>query len=272
MSLITITAGIGCGAEAIARLLAQTLNLVCYDDQGLQEKAVAMGVASDDLRGLDERMPGLFNRLLHLKPESYLEVMEAVIFEISGQDDAIILGHGAPFLLRDFDCALHLRIYATDASRIDYLVDTQGVSSEAAGNLIRKSDHERKGFMQFAFRINWDDPSLFDLIINKDKLGIDGAVEVITAARQTENINVCSLSALDAMERMALAKRVEATIIKNVVNPGNYHVTVPEVGIVYLTGLINPLESKDRLLDAVKSVSGVKEVYTDLDPERIHDF
>ena len=272
MSLITITSGIGCGAPEIARLLNEKLNLEVYDDGKLQEEALSMGISREELKDFNEKAPGLFNRLFRLKPQTYLEVMEAVIYKISGKDDAVILGYGASFLLRDFGCAFHVRIYASEPSRIEYLVAQQGFSTEAAKKLIDKSDDERNGFMRFAFRMNWDDPSLYDLIINTDKIGVDGAAEMIIAARDVDAIKECSLAALESMERLSLAKRVEAELIKNVLNPGNYNVFIPEAGIVHLSGIINPLESKDKLIGYVKAVSGVKEVITDLQTERIHDI
>ncbi len=271
MSLITITSGIGCGATEVARRLHEKLHLEVYDDEKLQEEALAMGISPEELKGFNEKAPGLFNRLLRLKPQTYLEVMEAVIYNISGKDEAIILGHGASFLLRDFGCAFHVRIHSSEPSRIDSLVTEQGFSTEAARKSIYKSDDERRGFMRFAFRMDWDDPSLYDIIINRDKLGAEGAAQLITAARDVDAIKECSLAALESMERLSLAKKVEAVIIKNCLNPGNYHVSVPEAGIVHLSGIINPLESKDQLIDYVKAVPGVKEVSTDIQTERIHD-
>ncbi len=74
------------------------------------------------------------------------------------------------------------------------------------------------------------------------------------------------------MERLSLLKRVEAAIMKNSLSPLDFHVEVPEKGVVQITGSINPLESKDRLLEAVKAVPGVSDVTSDIVVERIHDI
>lgn len=272
MALITITSGIGCGEMDIARLLKDKLGMEIFDDHRLQEVAVSMGVSSDELTGLDEKAPGLFSRLMKMKPQIYLDVLEAVVYQVSGQDEAIILGHGAPFLLRDFGCALHVCLYSSESFRIESLVDELDISPEGAKKLIAKSDNERSGFMQYAFRMDWKDPSLFDVIINRDKLGTEGAAQLIMAARATESISECSLTALDAMERLSLTKKVEAAIIKNCVKPENYHVSIEKEGIVLLSGIINPLESKEKLIDIIKAVPGVKEVRGHLGVERIHDI
>ena len=49
MPLITISRSLGCGGTAVARLVAEGLDLQLYDDQKLQEEAAKMGVRSDEL-------------------------------------------------------------------------------------------------------------------------------------------------------------------------------------------------------------------------------
>ena len=103
MSLITITTGIGCGGLEVAQLVADKLNLRLYDDEGLHEEASNMGLSPEELKGMDEKAPGLLDRLFGHNPETYLNFMEAVIYQVASRGEGIILGHGAPFLLRDFD-------------------------------------------------------------------------------------------------------------------------------------------------------------------------
>ena len=272
MSLITITAGIGAGEMAIARLVAEGLNLELYDDQRLQEESIKMGVTSAELESLEQKAPGLFNRLLSHKPEIYLDLLEAVVFEVARRGDGIVLGHGAQFILRDFGCALHVRIYASEFFRIQQLMDLQGLSREAAEKMMYKSDNERKGYLQFAFHMDWNDPALYDLIINRDKLGAESAANLIIGAAESEEAKACSLTALDTMEKLSLSKRIEAALIRNKISPLEFHIEVPEKGVVHITGSINPLESEANLLEVVKAVPGVSEVRSEVVVPRIHDI
>jgi hypothetical protein len=48
-------------------------------------------------------------------------------------------------------------------------------------------------------RICWNDLSLYDLVINVDKLGLDAAAEMIVNLAKTEYIQECSLSALNSI-------------------------------------------------------------------------
>ncbi len=272
MSLITITSGIGSGGLSIARSVSEKLELELYDDQRLQEEAIKVGISTEEIKSLDHKAPGLLTRLLNHRPGTYLDVMGAVIYEVASRGEGIILGHGAPWLLKDFGCALHVRVYASESSRIPNLMDQLGLNRESAEKMIHKSDHERKGFLQFTFHMDWDDPSLFDLIINQDKLGTDSSARLIVEVAQSYKIKECSLTALDSMERLSLLKRVEAAIVKNRISSLDFHIEVPEAGVVHITGSLNPLESKSHLLEVVKGVPGVKEVRSEVVVPQIHDI
>jgi cytidylate kinase len=264
MSLITITTGIGCGGLEVGQVVADKLNLRLYDDSGLHEEAINIGISSEDLKGLDEKAPGLLDRLFGHNPETYLNLMEAVIYQVASRGEGIIVGHGAPFLLRDFDCALHVRIYAPLAFRTQYLMAEKGLSQKAAERVIQKSDTERNGFLQFAFRMDLNDLSLYDVTVNRGKLGIDWAAELIMNAAQSEEIKACSLKALDAMENLALSNKVEAALLKNNISISDLHIQVPERGVVHIEGWLSPLVSEARVVEIIRGVPSVTSVKSEI--------
>jgi cytidylate kinase len=250
----------GCGALTVIKAVAEHLKLELYDDDRLQQEAVSMGYSSEDLRAFDEKAPGLFDRLLRRRPEIYDELMAGVIYEVARRGEGIIIGHGAFYFLKDFTCALHLRLHASYPFRTQRLVDTRNVSPETALKMIKNRDTELKGFLDFLFKIDWTDLSLYDLVINVDKLGIDAAVEMIVHLAETEHIQACTLSALDSMERLSLLRRVEAAVLKDNINPQELQIEVPEPGVVKLTGLINPMRTVAGVTELINSVPGVKKI------------
>lgn len=260
MPLITISRNIGCGGMAIAKRIADGLKLELYDDSRLQAEAVRMGVKSEELEGIDEKVPGLFDRIFSQKPHVYSDILEAVVYEVAKQGQGIIMGHGSQILLRDFGCALHVRVYASEAFRIQHIMKQQGLTQEVARKLIQKSDNERRGFLRFSFHMDWNDLSLYDLVINCEKLGTHLAADLIMESARSNEIKKCSLTVMDAMDRLSLSKKIEATILKNQINLQNLHVEVPEKGLVQISGWTDSEEIKKQLLDVVKGVPGVSEV------------
>ena len=260
MSLITVTTSIGCGAMSVSQKVAEGLKLELYDDERLQQEALNMGYSSEDLKGFDEKAPGLFDRLLRRRPEIYNELMAVVIYEVARRGEGIIIGHGATYFLKDFSCALHLRMHTSNHFRIQRLVDQMKISPDTALKIIENRDNELKAFLDFSFQIDWNDFSLYDLVINVDKLGIDAAAEIIVNVADTEHIKQCSLTALESMEKLSLLKKVEAAVMKDNINPQELHIDVPELGVVRLTGLINPMRTVAGVTELIKSVPGVEKV------------
>lgn len=264
MSLITISQNIGCGGMTIARLVADELKLELYDDEKLEKEALRIGIPPEDLKGFEEKVPGLFSRIWGNKPQVYLDLLEAVIYEVAKQGQGIIMGHGSQMLLRDFGCALHVRIYASESYRVKNLMDHRALSCEAAEKLIHKTDNERRGFFHFAFHMDQNDPSLYDLVINCDKLSTDSAARLICEAAGSQEIKECSLRALESMEKLSLVRRVDAAILENNLTREGLHIEVLEKGIVHITGYVdNPKDGK-ILLKVVNAVPGVDEVRSEV--------
>jgi cytidylate kinase len=264
MSLITISRGMGSGGEAIADIVSHALKLELFDDERLHREAVDMGIKPDEFGSLDEKTPGFWDYLWGLKPELYLNLMESVVYNVAKKGDGVILGHGSQFLLRDFGCALQIFIRASESARIAYLMTQSGMGKNAAKKLIHKSDHERRGFCRFAFHLDWDDPSLYDLVINTDKIGIDGAAKLIIETATSPEIKECGLNALESMEGMALTKRVHAALLRNKFNLATLHVEGDNKGVVNLYGLISTRKGHDLLVETIKEVPGVTEVLSEV--------
>jgi len=92
MALITVSGGMGCGADKVARFVADKTKLALYDDQKLQIEAIKLGLRSQELKGFDEKAPGFFESLRGYNPELYIDLMESVIYELSRTGNGLSLG------------------------------------------------------------------------------------------------------------------------------------------------------------------------------------
>ena len=264
MSLITISQSLGSGGKDIARQVAAGLKIELYDDNRLQEEALAMGIGSEYLKGLDEKAPGLFDRIIGKNPDIYMDLMEAVVYKVSQRGQGVIIGHCGQMLLRDFGCALHVRIYASRERRISNLMKTNQVNRQSAVKIIRKSDHQRNGFFKFAFNIDLDDPSLYDLTINTEKIGNDLASQFVINMANSDEINACSLTALNAMERLSLTKKVEAELLKNDISLTLVNIDAQDEGRIHISGLAANEHEKKRIQDVIAGMPDISNVQFDV--------
>ena len=264
MGLITISQSIGSMGMVIAHQVGKMLDLDIYDDEKLKAKALELGLHTQELDSLAEKAPGFFSRYFTKRPEIYRDILETVIYEVSRKDQGIVIGHGSQFLLRDFSCALHVLIHAPLEQRIRRTMEQQGLDQDTAEKLVEKSDNAQKGFFQYAFNMQWDDPALYDLVINPGKLGPEAAAKLIVEAASPENMNTCSLSALEAMGRLGTVKKIEVALLKNGHNISILKIDVDQEGTVHMGGYAPNAEAREDILQTVKKVEGVIAVESSL--------
>ena len=257
MALITISQSVGSMGMVIAGQVAQALGIEFFDDEKLKEEALRLGLHTEELSSLAEKAPGFFSRYFSKRPEIYQDILETVVYEVSRKNQGVIIGHGSQFLLRDFGCALHVLIHAPLDQRVHRIMEQQSLDRDAAEKLVEKSDNAQKGFFQYAFNMQWDDPTLYDLVINPGKLGPDAAVKLIVEAASPENMNTCSLSALEAMGRLGLIKKIEVALLENGHNISVLQIDVDPQGIVHIGGYAPNATAKTDILQTVKGVEGV---------------
>ena len=264
MPLITITHQVGSLGESISRRVAEMLKVELFDDRRLKQKALEMGLAKDDLAGLDEKTPGFWDQAFSTRPERYKDLLEQVVYEIASSGQGVIVGHGSQVLLKEFSCAFHVRVHADRRMRIKRLAAQQGLEQNAARRLIRRMDERQEGFFQYAFQLALESPDLYDLVINTEKMEPRTAAALIAQAARAEDISACSIHALDTMQRFSLQHQVHALLLESAVDVSTLEVEVPAAGVVNISGMTATQEDADRLPGIVRSVDGVSELVCDL--------
>lgn len=261
MKFITVSRQLGTGGARIARGVAEKLGYKFHDTASIDRSAQEMGFL-DSVAGSGERTPSFFQRFFSHKPAINQARLNSVIYELAKHGNGVFLGRGGHILLKSFSCAMHVRVIASKEKRIHNL-QQRGYNEQSALRAIEESDRERAGFISYAFGKDWDDPGLYDLFLNTDKLSIRLAIDTITAIATSEEIASCSLESMASLAKMALAARAEAAIEEAGLSYGPslaVTVAVEEMGRVRLNGTVGDEKSKVRADDVVKGVKGVESV------------
>lgn len=112
----------------------------------------------------------------------YLHLLPKALVTIA-QNDAIILGRGAHLVLPD---AVKVRVVASMDTRINNLIQYEGLSHDAAMKRMRQSDREREAFLRdLASQYRPTGPRVdpeaqYDLVISTDRVTITEAADLIT--------------------------------------------------------------------------------------------
>jgi cytidylate kinase len=261
MRFITFSRKMGSNGTEVARRVAEKMGYKFFDTEAIERAAKEMGVL-ESVKEADEKAPSLFQRLFSQKPAIALDHLNSVVYELAERGDAVFLGRGSHILLKSFQCALHVRVTASLETRIHNL-EARGFPRDAAVRAIERSDQERGAFIRYAFRVDWESPEIYDLVLNMDKLSIDLAVNNVINLARSEEIKACSVDSLKSLEMMSLASRAEAALTEAGMNYSpsiSVSAMVLEPGNVRLVGFVSDAAARTRAEKIVSAIKGVVSV------------
>jgi len=211
MAVITISREIGSGGEEIARRICDTLKYRYFDKQMVIDAAAGIGLAKDHIVDYSEdryQVQNVLARLFRPGPRpvrtipveqadfagnitltaetideaQYVGLIKTAILTAYEAGDMVIVGRGGQALLQDKANVLHVRVIAPASTRVARLQRDGLLPADAAQQKIVRQDRATAEYLARFFGIRWDDASLYHLVVNTGKLGIDGAVQVIVDA------------------------------------------------------------------------------------------
>jgi len=151
-------------------------------------------------------------------------------------------------------------VIASQEKRVQNLAE-KGYKREMAVTVMEKSDHERESFIRFAFHRDWDNPALYDIVLNMDNLTVNVAVDMILCAARAKEAQGHSGDFTNSLDMMELAARVRTALAEVGFSSSYISAFVDAPGKVRLTGVVQvPWEksSAERTVIAVKGVESVE--------------
>ncbi len=198
--VITIEREYGCGGGEIAAQLAAKLGWNLWDRRLTDEIARLANVDASAVKRCDERIDSRFYRLAKtfwrgsnesssslgsqaFDTDCMMAMMEEIAARIAKEGNAVVVGRGAPFFLREHPDAFHAFLYAPRVEKIRRLLESGSRESEAE-DLVDRVDRERIAFVKHYFDADWPTRSLYHVMLNT-AIGNEAVIETIL---QTMNL------------------------------------------------------------------------------------
>ena len=177
----------GAQGDEVAERLAKTLGLDLFDRELIHQVSESAHLSERVVSALDERDRSLLTDWMtslatpsYLSSYGYLYHLTRVVGAIARHGGAVIVGRGAHLILQPGE-ALRVLVVAPLDSRVATLATSLGLSERDAKHRIAEIEAERRAFFTKHFRAEYGDPMAFDLVVNTQVLGVEGAVETIQA-------------------------------------------------------------------------------------------
>lgn len=181
MATITISRQLGSLGTDVANALGRRLGYRVVWRELINQAALRSGMPQVALATIDEL------GLLGLHPsaqerQAYHDAVRQVIEGLAAEGQVVIVGRAGQVILRDRPAVLHVRVMAPATVRADRVARTHRVSLEAAYEQVLASDRARSNYLRRYYHARWDDPELYDLIVNTARLEPESAAELICQA------------------------------------------------------------------------------------------
>ena len=169
VSVITISRQLGSLGDEVAQAIAERLNfrVICRDL--INQAAIRAGVPEVALATIDDL------GLLGLRPstlarQNYHIAVREMMEEYSKEGNIVIIGRAGQVILMDHPNVLHVKVIAPSTLRAKRIAQAQNISLEAAQSQVEMSDKNRRNYLKRYYKVRWDNPELYDLIVNTARL------------------------------------------------------------------------------------------------------
>lgn len=181
--MVTLEREFGCGGGGIACELSRRLGWKLWDQQLTSEIARRAEVSESAVALCDERVDGRLYRLAKafwrgsyergmplansraFDTDRMMALVEEIMGSIAAEGNAVIVGRGAPFFLRNREDTFSVFTYAPQDEKMRRLL-AMGKSQEEARDLVENVDKERVAYIRHYLNSEWPTRSLYHMMIN----------------------------------------------------------------------------------------------------------
>jgi cytidylate kinase len=267
MGVITISRQKGSLGDEIASLAAEKLG---YRVVGAREYHHLALKCDEKFQGAckafeTEMTLGFLERLFFKEPAN-ASLFASLNYELASSGKVILLGRGAQIVLSSEPSVLHTRILAPKDLRRQRIAQKKGISMEDAAEYLSHYDKRRRALVESVFDRDLSDFSLYDLILNTANLSAESCALLICQAKDELGESTSQQAFKDRMAGMALAKRVESELKRQIPTLPHRDITVEWAGCenLILNGIVRGRRNKELALKLAQEQPGVGSVTDEL--------
>ena len=188
--IITVGRSYGSGGRTVGKILAEKLDIPYYDAALLEKAAESSGMDRKFLASMDEKpvnskvlyqYAGYTMRSLENLQSMANQAQREIIEHVADAGPCVIVGRRADQVLRGRENTLNVFITASESSRAARISERDGLSELESIKKISKVDRERASYYNQHTDQVWGSAATYDLCIDTDKFGIEGAANMIAA-------------------------------------------------------------------------------------------
>lgn len=193
--VITIGRECGSGGKHIGELIAEKMNIKCYDKELLAVAAKKSGLCEEIFEFHDEKPTNSFlyslvtdTYSMGFTNTSYLDMpLNQKVFlaqfnaikELANQESCVIVGRCGDYALADYPLLTTVFIHGNLDDKIKYIMEYYQLNENKAREFMVKTDKKRASYYNYYADKRWGSSKSYDICINSSILGHEGTADYI---------------------------------------------------------------------------------------------
>lgn len=201
--VITIARSYGSGGRTMGKLLAESLGMKYYDRELMKIASEKSGINEALFGQADEKLKN--SSLLRIMKKAYkgekispdsddyvsndnlFHLQSEVIKELAEEEDCVIIGRCADYVLKDNPNVIRLFCYAPLQDCIERERKLSGLEDKEIIKKINKIDKHRAEYYKYYTGKEWNDARNYDLCLNTTSMSYEELIQVVKAYIQVHN-------------------------------------------------------------------------------------
>jgi len=197
MSVITISRQFGAGGKTLGEMISKALGYAFVDDEIIQLVAKKGKVSTDWVKSIEKEAGGKLQKYMnslvrrsfverilddkrgYIDEGIYVDLLYQIITKVAQEGNAVILGRGGQYILRDHPDTFHVLLIADKQHRIKFMERRYDLSLPSAVQSINREDKRRSNLYRKFGKEDYDQPGLYHLVLNTGKLDLETSARLV---------------------------------------------------------------------------------------------
>ena len=197
MAVLTISRQFGAGGITLGKMVSEKLGYHFYDEEIIQLVAKKAKVSKHWVESMEKEAGGKFQRLIsglvskslverilddqrgYIDEDIYVDLLHTVIRKIADEGEAVIIGRGSQYILKDHKDASHVLLVADKEHRIKFIEEHYNLSTDKATRVVSTEEKKRTVLYRKFGKEDYDQPVHYHMVLNMNKTDLHTAVKLM---------------------------------------------------------------------------------------------
>jgi cytidylate kinase len=178
-------------------MIAETLGYTFADSSIIQMISKQANVSTNWVKSFEKEAGGKMSRAIssivsqrmvdrilkdergYLDEKIYLDYLVLTIVQMADEGNSVIMGRGSQYILKGHPDVFHILLIDDMEDRVKFIMEQYNYSRNRAARLVNSEDKRRANLYRKLGKYDYDDPSLYHLVLNMGRLDLQTAHDML---------------------------------------------------------------------------------------------